>query len=171
MALPNACLSNRPSQFFVEQSAQLSTLLDAVVAEANRNGSRDPELCIEYQEAIGVLTNLLSQAQAFSIQGPEEFRGRWQEVQMFVSKAQAIQDAIGKWNVRTQNTQQALTKKRTRSTTLDVETSSTDLKRHRSEDEDVQMENDAMTKLLSIRTVRPIRATPAAPWWTQTLYD
>lgn len=168
MALPNSCLSARPSQFFVEQSARLSSLLDAVVAEANKNNGTNPDLCLEFQEAIQVLTDLLNQAQIFSIQGPEEFRGRWQEVQIFVSRAQAVQDALTNWNVRSQSSQSVTAKKRARSGTMDMATSCTDLKRHRSEEEDEMMGTEGLTKMMPIRTTRPASATP---WWTQKLYD
>jgi hypothetical protein len=130
------------------------------------------QTCNEFREAIQVLTDLLHQAQAFSIQSPEEFRGRWQDVQIFVSRSQTVQDAIMNWNVGSQHARCTTAKKRARSGTLDVATPRDQLKRHRSEEgEDTAMTEGSQMTMMPIRPSRPAGEDSATQWWTQTLYD
>lgn len=150
--------NNSPSNFFTEHTGRLSSLLDAVIIEAN--ASTNPYLANDYADLIDILRDLLAQAQTFSHQGPEQLRGRWQEVQLFTSRVQAVQDAIANWKGRCQVDRSPCKKRGRSETLLDVEGGSAcvppDLKRSRSQDEDVRMGG-----LSGFTTVVPLR--PAAP--------
>lgn len=154
MAHPNNTLPiQQASQFFTAESAKLSSLLDLVAAEAA--SSTDLQCRDQCLELTSIVSDLLHQAQQFSLLAPEEFKGRWLEVQLFAGRSQAVKDAFAGMHAHCMSTDMnAGCKKRSRSTTLGVDGSSV-LKRSRSYLDAREAEMDAVMTDLPVRTAAP----------------
>lgn len=153
------------SQFFTSESAKLSSLLDVVTAEAGK--TIDTPCRDQYIELANIVNDLLGQAQAFSSLAPDELKGRWLDVQLFVGRSQAVQNAVVEWQTTSTTTNQKVAcKKRARSGTLGAESAAT-LKRSKSYQNVDEMEVDSDV----VMTAMPIRTAAPQSWWTETLYD
>jgi hypothetical protein len=164
MALDSEPVNFQPCQFFISQSAKLSSLLDTIAREAS--DEIDPDACIDYLELTQILTELLNQSQALSVLSPTLLSGRWHDIQIFVSRVQTIQEIVADWDSRVRRVPQRssdTSRKRARSVTLEAETIIAS-KRPRGESEDHEMVLDAVANF-------PPLERSNKQWWTEPLYD
>ena len=158
-------------QYLVSQSERLSNLLDVVVAEANF--ATDPDACVDYLQLTEILVDLLDQSHLYSALSSDQLQARQQDMKSFVSKIEAVEDAVGDWDVRlgtkVENSA-GVSKKRARSIDMDGETTGA-LKRRREIGTERDMVADAVHNGLSSNVLPPILETASTHWWNEPFCD
>lgn len=125
------------SHFYALQSGKLKALLDTVVDESK--GAIDPQVCMDYLELTGVLTDMLNEAQHYSFLTTDELRAREPQVFLFIAKVDNIKSTIADWDQRTRRMRGATgTRKRARKSVELREDVNAPMKRRRNIDEETE---------------------------------
>ena len=166
MTLPEKPDFQHP-QFFISQIEKLSALLNVVVAEASV--AVEPEAVVDYLELTEILTELLNEAQSYSVLASGETQIRERQVRSFLDKIQTVQEAVADWDARTNASAKAVSRKRTRSVDLGEETMGA-LKRRRNSGSEQGMCADAAVNG-PFANVLPSIENPPIQWWTEPFCD
>ena len=152
-------------QFFISQSEKLTTLLTVVVAESKV--VTDPEACVDYLELTEILAELLDKAQLYSVLSSNELQRREQQVRVFLSKIQTVQDAVADWDERTGASVKGVSKKRPLPNDLQEETMRALRRRRDTANEMEMVANAAFDGPFAIPSIE----TSPTQWWTEPFYD
>jgi len=100
-------------QFFFEQREKLSSMLNAVSADA-RAASSQQQVCMDYYELTSVVTQLLSDAQVFSALTYDQLDRQGVQMQPFAEKVQMVESVATELRLRACASQKSVSKKRGR---------------------------------------------------------
>lgn len=173
MAVPHSDSDLTHSTFYTLQSRKLKALLDTVVEESKT--ARDPQACIDYLELTGILTDMLHEAQYYSILSAEELGMREAHIRFFLAKVDTVKGTIADWDQRTRRMRMVSRKRVRRSVELNAEAIAA-VKRRR--DDDCHVDRPIGFNAVYSAPVPQVwsamdldASPPSPPWWSQPYCD